>query len=244
MNQKSVIKLVSANIEMNKHLGAVSELLKREKPDIVCLQEVLERDLPYFEQLLGMKGKHIPMATLESPSFENAIRGLPFGIAMFSRFPTVYKVDYYSGNPNSLPACIEGDEGNKLLLRGAFSVFGKAFTIGVTHFTWTPDGEADEAQRRDLSELFSILKQSPDIVFCGDFNAPRGREIWQEIAKQYTDNLPLHYTSSIDPILHRAKGLQVMVDGLFSTPAYTVSDVRLVEGISDHTAVVVLIERV
>ena len=32
--------------------------------------------------------------------------------------------------------------------------------------------------------------------------------------------------------------LLVMVDGLFSTPEYTVTDVRLVEGVSDHKAVV------
>ena len=237
------IKLVSANIEMNKHLGAVSELLKREKPDIVCLQEVLERNTPYFETTLGMAGKFVPMATLESLFFEKEIRGLPFGIAMFSRFPTVYNVNYYSGNPNSLPACIEGDEGNKLLLRGVFSAFGKAFTVGVTHFTWTPDGEADEAQRRDLSELFSILKQSPDIVFCGDFNAPRGREIWTEIAKRYHDNIPSEYTSSLDPKLHRVGHLLYVVDGLFSTPGYKVSKVRLVEGVSDHKTIVGLVEK-
>ena len=35
-----------------------------------------------------------------------------------------------------------------------------------------------------------------------------------------------------------------MVDGLFTTPAYKASDVKLVDGISDHMAIVAKINRI
>ncbi len=70
------------------------------------------------------------------------------------------------------------------------------------------------------------------------------------IAAKYKDNIPAEYVWSLDMGLHRAAngGLQegaaaqglpgLMVDGLFSTPEYTISDVRMHDGISDHCAIV------
>ncbi len=242
--KRTGIKIVSVNIEMNRHIEAVSSFLKREQPDVVCFQELLERDVPYFETLLGMTGKFVPTATLACPGFDAEVMGKPFGVAMFSRFEMTYDVAYYSGEPSSLPRCVEGREGYKLLLRGTFSENGKDFPLGVTHFTWTPDGVADDAQRSDINAFLSVAAQSPEIILCGDFNAPRGREIWGKIAERYHDNIPLSYDSSIDPHLHRAGHLRYVVDGLFSTGGYLVSDVRLVEGVSDHKAIVGFIERV
>jgi hypothetical protein len=43
--------------------------------------------------------------------------------------------------------------------------------------------------------------------------------------------------TSIDPKLHRAGALQLMVDGLFTTPGYEASDVMLHTGVSDHCAI-------
>lgn len=238
------IKLVSLNMEMNRHLDAVLSFLASERPDIVCLQELLERDMERLEQTLDLRGRFEPMAALKSPLFAQELQGLPFGLAMLSRYPAAYDVSYYAGNRTSLPDCVTGYEGNKLLLTGLFQIEGRAYRAGTTHFTWTPDGNASDEQRRDLAALFGVLGAFPDIFFCGDFNAPRGREIWQTLASRYTDNIPPEYASSIDPKLHYAEGLRVMVDGLFSTPEYLISDVRLVEGLSDHKAVVGTIRRV
>ncbi len=231
-------------MEMHRHLDTVLSFLKTERPDIICLQEVLERDFSRFERELEMKGRFEPMALLASPRFESEVRGLPFGLAILSRYPTEYRTDYYFGAPGKLPLCIKGDEDNRILLSATVLVNGQAFRVGTTHFTWTPDGNASEAQRADIVHLLAVLDAFPDIIFCGDFNAPRGREIWKKIAARYKDNIPPDYTSSVDPLLHRAKDIEVMVDGLFSTPEYLISDVRLVEGVSDHKAIVGLIERI
>ena len=43
--------------------------------------------------------------------------------------------------------------------------------------------------------------------------------------------------TSLDPVLHRAGPLQLMVDGVFSTDDYSVSEVTLHQGVSDHCAI-------
>lgn len=118
------------------------------------------------------------------------------------------------------------------------------FRIGTTHFTWTPDGEADEVQRTDIESLFAVLEKQGDIIFTGDFNAPRGKEIFSRLAERYHDNVPSEYTTSIDSTLHRAGDLPHMVDGIFSTSGYAVQNVRMVCGVSDHCALVAEVRKV
>ncbi len=112
-----------------------------------------------------------------------------------------------------------------------------------THFLWTPDGSTSDEQRQALSNMFELLENEKEFVLCGDFNAPRGREIFSTLAQKFKDNVPPEYTSSLDPVLHRAAPLHLMVDGLFSTPGYNVTGVKMVGGVSDHCALVGHISR-
>jgi endonuclease/exonuclease/phosphatase family metal-dependent hydrolase len=91
-------------------------------------------------------------------------------------------------------------------------------------------------QRGACDRLLELLDDR-SLVLCGDFNAPRGKEIFSRLAAHWTDHVPLAHTTSLDPVLHRAGALQLMVDGIFSTPDYDVSGVRLHQGVSDHCAI-------
>ncbi|PIQ68246.1 MAG: hypothetical protein COV91_05180 [Candidatus Taylorbacteria bacterium CG11_big_fil_rev_8_21_14_0_20_46_11] len=238
------IKIVSINVELNKHIDRVTAFLHEEKPDVVCLQEVSEYDVSYFKTLLGMEGHYEPMVRIASSRPYRTLGSGAVGLALFCRFPASFSAQYYVGSKESIPVESEDNQSiNGVLVTATCMVDGNEYVIGTTHFTWTPDGEASDAQRRNIESLFSALGTSPHLVFCGDFNAPRGKEIWGKITQRYRDNIPTQYTSSIDPVLHRATGLKFVVDGLFSTPAYSVTDVRLVEGISDHKAIVGFIEK-
>ncbi|TSC55337.1 MAG: endonuclease/exonuclease/phosphatase [Parcubacteria group bacterium Greene0416_79] len=244
------IKLVSLNVELDRHLDRVIPFLLKENPDAVCLQEVYEKDMPKFRDALQMAGDFEPASVLDVRIENGALvrdaelaKKGPHGVAFFTRLPVkAGGVEYYFGDPKKVPrhsVCY-----NRFLLWRRLEKDGTLFTLGTTHFTWTPDGAVSEEQRQDIQALLKILRQFPDIVFCGDFNAPRGGEIWSAIAARYTDNIPAHYATSIDPNLHRKKGLQHMVDGLFSTPHYACRETRLQCGVSDHCAVIGVIERV
>ena len=88
-----------------------------------------------------------------------------------------------------------------------------------------------------VKRLLACLEPEEEFTLCGDFNAPRGGEIFTALAMRYQDNIPLEYASSIDGNLHRKGPLPYMVDGLFTTPSYIASDVSLQSGVSDHCAI-------
>jgi endonuclease/exonuclease/phosphatase family metal-dependent hydrolase len=142
-----------------------------------------------------------------------------------------------------IPGITSQDLVSRAIIIANISHDGKKYTIGTTHFTWSENGLASTQQRRDIKSLFEIIDKHPEIVFCGDFNAPRGREIFERISSKYKDNIPQNYTTSIDSDFHYAGRLDILVDGLFSTMGYEVNDVKLINGVSDHCAIIASIKR-
>lgn len=250
------LHLISLNIERSKHLLRVIPFLTHARPDVTCIQELCEPDIQAFEKVAGNLVAFAPMSRYPT-------EGRPVvGIGIFARIPVeTYGVEYYRGNPDTIPnfdfssAASKYASENAMFLYADFEHEGSQFRIGTTHFTWTPDGAPDDFQRKDLKALLQILSALGELVFCGDFNAPRGGEIFSELAGRYTDNIPKDILWSIDRDLHRAgrekletevqkSGLPgLLVDGLFSTPGYVISNVILTCGISDHCAIRADIER-
>ncbi|HXK38466.1 MAG TPA: endonuclease/exonuclease/phosphatase family protein [Candidatus Paceibacterota bacterium] len=241
------IKLISLNIERSKHLGTVLPFLDAQKPDIVCVQEILENDILRF--VAALDGAEYVFA----PALRHMeTQGNPIvGEAIFSRLRVARQdIQYYVGNANDIPESRPSEAAktgrslqNCTLVTAAVEKEGNLFTVGTTHFTWSLDGEPSMAQRMNMKELLGILKLREEFVLTGDFNAPRGGEIFSMLANAYKDNVPARYTTSIDGRLHRAGQLNLMVDGLFSTPQYSVSNVEMVCGLSDHCALVATVSK-
>ena len=146
----SFLSLACINIERTEHLDRVLAFLQKAKPDVVCLQEVYEYDLQKFAEKLGMESAFGQMMLMGrdnklEPPF------LPFGIALLSRLPmSNLRRSYYHGDEESVQNLLF--DGNyqsyyHLVLSATFQKDEKKFTIGTTHFTWTPDGKADDVQR-------------------------------------------------------------------------------------------------
>ena len=250
------LRLVSINIERSKHLDSVSPFITREAPDVLCVQELMERDVEAISSVFHPQSHvYFSMSRIREGSDVGV-----FGLGIFSRSPiTRSGAPCYVGPSDTLPDTDSGDartfnNQNRAVQWCDMEKEGETFRIGTTHFTWTPHGAPDDAQRRDVTALLHQLDALGDMVLCGDFNAPRGGEIFARIAQRYTDTIPATYDWSLDPVLHRAgdalKGSAealglpgLMVDGLFSTPGYLVSEVRLESGVSDHMAIVATVEK-
>lgn len=237
------IRLVSVNIERSKHLDRVIPFLQSEQPDVVCIQELNERDIPIIVRELGGAVVFTPLGNAQADAPEEGI--LLQGLGIWSKKPLEsHAVQYYVGSET----IARNSPVLRLLPTHAVAVAeiecdGEMYRIATTHFTWTPDGSASDEQRVNRTLMLAVLSAYDHFVLTGDFNAPRGGEIFTSIAARYVDNIPAGYTSSIDGSLHRAGQLDLMVDGLFSTPEYAVSGVRLQDGVSDHMAVVAHIEK-
>lgn len=238
---KPRIKIVTLNIERSKHLDLILPFLEREQPDVLCVQELCAGDTEKFCEVMGEHFITVPLAKHTVDGGECL-----FSIGIFSRHPiSKNEVSYHHGSAEAIPQFKQEDQRtiNRAFLWCDVVKDGEVFRIGTTHFTWTPDGEADDDQRIEAKELLHILEKQKDIVFTGDFNAPRGKEIFSRIAERYKDNVPLEYTTSIDGSIHRAGDLPLMVDGIFSTPGYLVSNARMVCGVSDHCALLAEVEK-
>ncbi|MEA2056933.1 MAG: hypothetical protein U9O78_04515, partial [Patescibacteria group bacterium] len=127
---------------------------------------------------------------------------------------------------------------NRCLIHAAFDCQDKRFNVATTHFTWSANGKTSDLQKNDLKKLKQKLDKIDQFILCGDFNNPRGEYIYDSLASWYSDNIPQEVKTTIDPDLHRAGPLQLVVDGLFSTDSYQANSVKIVSGLSDHQAVV------
>lgn len=246
----ALLRIACINIERSKHLDLVKAFLDRERPDVVCIQELMGPDCEYIADVTGATQYYFaPMSRIVDTEPDAS-----FGIGIFSHSHIItHGQEYYARTSNTIPESDPKNTNtynnhNRMILWCDVAKDDSIFRIATTHFTWTPDGSASDEQRRDVSSLLKQLAQMGEFVLCGDFNAPRKMrdgtwgEIFSAIAEHYQDNIPTKYTTSIDGDLHRAGHIPLMVDGLFSTPAYRVSNVVLHNGVSDHCAITADIE--
>ena len=243
------MRLVSLNIEANLHYDTVLPFLKESKADVICLQEVLEEDFEYLKNELGGEGKFTPWGFSHSPRERyKDFYGKTYGVAIFSKEIVDSGHIFYWGEEEYIKTPIDKFVENIETLRSYSFTWvdieaenGNIYKVVTTHFPVTKEGESSPHQLEILPSFFKNLNSLGDFVLCGDFNAPRGNKTFSEIAARYKDVIPKEYETSIDQNLHRNKGIMFMVDGLFLTPKYTAENVVLVDGVSDHMAVVATI---
>ncbi len=244
------MKLVSVNIEMNLHYDKVLPFVEKENPDIICLQELLEEDFEALKNKFDMQGTYKPFFRVTLGHYSNN-GGKKHGVAIFAKNISQFGYSYYVGKEENINKSheeyysdIKNSENGVLVWADIKHENGEVFRFATTHFTITKEGASTPKQLSDLGHLLNALEQIGDFVLCGDMNAPRGNETFTRLASRYKDNIPLEYKTSIDQNLHRIKGIMFMVDGLFTTPTYQASNVKLVDGVSDHMAIVADIKKI
>jgi endonuclease/exonuclease/phosphatase family metal-dependent hydrolase len=236
------LKLISLNIEAHNHLDVILPWLQQEQADVVCLQEVFQTDLSKFEQSLGMKGEFTPLLNITKPNdYRLDPLGL-WGLAMLTNLPhSEFQSEYYLKNGSGVSELINGqpNSADRAVLWTTVTKAEQDFTIANTHFTWSPAGNQIPLQETTYQAMLEVLTKIPELVLCGDFNSPRGKgSIYDKLANRYQDNIPTDISTTIDGKLHRAGHLQLVVDGLFTSPKYQVENVQIVGGLSDHMAIV------
>lgn len=229
------LQLISINIESNKHLALVTKFLTQNPADVICLMEVFDTDV---EILAGDVYPH----TYFMPNCKDFGGVRKWGVAILSRYPLTDTQFHTCGESLSdLPVQGMGTH-IPLILFASVQKEGGVYRVGAAHFTWTPDGSPNDRQRNHMKSLLPFLASQQDFVLTGDFNIPRGNEMYQELARRYTDNIPSEVTTTIDPHLHRVNTdnpgkLAFVVDYVWTTLTYHATNVAVVQGVSDHCAV-------
>jgi exonuclease III len=239
------MKLISLNVEKNLHNETILAFLKKENPDVVCVQELFTEDFDLFKKELGFDGIYKLFGYLNSKSYPT-LTGNGEGIAIFSKnIINSGSILYFGKEEDILKPSDErflNEEFKKiysLIWIEIQDTNGIPYKFITTHLPVTKEGESSPFQLEVTKAMLSKLNLLGEFVLCGDMNAPRGRKTFSLLEEKYKDNIPLEYKTSIDKNLHRVKGgIPYMVDGLFTTPEYVASNVKLVDGLSDHMAIV------
>ena len=248
--QTTMLKLISVNMEGEKHFPRILNLIKTETPDVVCLQECPE-SFQLNLHSLGYQTSFLPMQRQIQNDVEYT-EGLTFASKL--PFSSIHKYYYqpdrvlpFQPVPTPKPLMHHG------YILGTIMHDSVEYHLATTHIMITPDGLPTEHQTQGVKKLMTQVVTEKPHVLCGDFNIPRGfNPLYEELTKVYTDMIPKEYSSSLDQNLHRLGKTQnlnapifdiYMVDYLFSKPEYTVSNVRLQFGVSDHAAIVATISK-
>lgn len=239
-----MLKLLYLNIEGDNHLDAVASLVRQEDPDLICFNEVFEVDVPLLKHSFGLDCLFVPAMTILSPSrFRLSNKG-NIGTLVLSKSRILSsQIEYYEGNPKLVPELTDtnGNAANRFVLWAEVEKEGENFLVATTHFTITEAGRASDLQRRNMRKILKILEGHKEFVLCGDFNAPRGGEIFGLLSSRYKDCIPSSVTTTLDRNLHRSGFKEefpdFVVDGLFTSPGVYAHNVRVEFGVSDHCAV-------
>lgn len=242
MEQDNYLKLITINIERDKHYDRLIPFLQAQKADIILMQEVFERDQPFLENNLSMQGFFSVLTSFKE--MENS----RLGNLTLSKHPIIKTESfYYRGDGQNPPVITMGTGGGAIIARSILITEcvknNKSYCVINNHFTWTPDGHPSDNQNEDIEKLLNLLAKIPEFIMAGDFNAPRGGPIFEKIANIYQDNVPSSITTTIDNNLHKAGPLELVVDTIFTTPQYQVDGLEVVSGLSDHCAIVAKIYR-
>jgi len=227
----------------------VLPFLKKEKADVICLQELLEEDFEMYKNELGMDGIHqVAGYIFDKVHVEST--GKRHGPAIFSKNIIDSGYFFYIGSLSDIEDTFDNYTKKENHIENRVFVWcdvkdynGQIFRVATSHLPITHHGEVTPFQLEANDILVRQLKTLGEFIFCGDTNAPRGREAFDRIARELKDNIPLQYKTSLDKKIHRAKDIDFMVDCLFTTPKYIASAVDLKDGVSDHMAVVAEINK-
>lgn len=240
------LKIISLNIEKDRHLDRVIPFLEQKVIagyEVICLQEVYRKDLEKLRDSLDCNLSYFPMCrymgTATKP--ENQEQGC---VMLYKSQPLEIEQFCYYKDEEKLPHHTDAQAFQHAgLIIAQFKIGKQVYTIATTHFPVAPGGGTNKRQQESLEVMLHRLKTFDNLILCGDFNAPRGKEVFSKLASIYKDNIPPEITTTIDGNYHRAGHLPYVVDGFFTTNHYTVNNIEIKDGLSDHKAIIVAVSK-
>ena len=235
------MKFVTLNVYDGIYKDKSLAHLQQIRPDVLALQEMHRGDIEDFKAALGMPHcLYVPGARVDEPN-KYGFRLGEIGIALMSRTPfSQEQVDYYSKVSEDVPVfdVADGNHCNRALLSAVVQTEDGPIRVSTTHFTWTPDGQPTPQQTEHSRKLAEFIEKQNVDVLGGDFNAPHGAEVMTHIGGQMDDHMPTGVESTIDPELHRCRGLKLVVDNIFTRKGLASTFLQIKEGMSDHKGLI------
>jgi endonuclease/exonuclease/phosphatase family metal-dependent hydrolase len=236
--ERKTYNLASCNVEGDKNTLTVRDFLMTYTPDIVCFQEAPQGDVTSLANELDYNFAFRANVAIKKVMLPHITKDNILGLAILAKNKIEESGQHtYRGDPDKLPLYVHGER-NSPRKEILYAVLPHNIKVATTHFTWSRGGRASKEQREDIEKLVEETKLLGEFIFAGDFNSPRPGEIYTRLTENFKDNIPPGVETSIDPTLHKmGNQLHLLVDYIFTTPSYKVLEVELIEGVSDHKAI-------
>lgn len=257
------IKIIHINIEGNKHESKVSKLINDQNPYIICLCEIRESFAKNLAKEFKYNYIYSPLVSVDNETQ---------GSAILTKYKIIEDSSsrYDKSDLDSLPTLKSSQNGNRpndrfmyhySVLTARLKIgFWKKINIATTHFPVTdhstpgyPEHVFDElsdvmevVETRNIFDRFmAIIKNLPSpLLFTADLNNPRGEYMYDKLAHYLIDIVPKNIKSTLDSNLHRAHGLELVVDAVMVSPDLfsKVKSVKMIDGVSDHQAIITILK--
>ena len=223
---------VGTGMDKKLDLPRVAEVIRRERPDLVGLQEVdrgVERTgrVDQIEELARLTGMHYAFA----PNL--AYQGGWYGVAVLSRFPIL--ASEHARFQHMREAERRG------YLRVEVSVGGRAVSFVTTHL----DYQHDDNRLYETRQLLEALPRTDaPLIVAGDFNEEPAGASYKLMLSRFADAWAAGAGGS-DGLTYPADKPRKRIDYIFHAPRERTSArrARVVESLaSDHRALVAEIE--
>jgi endonuclease/exonuclease/phosphatase family metal-dependent hydrolase len=212
------ISILTYNIEFGNRLAEALEVIRRESPDVVCLQEIRQAQLPEIERSLSMSGVWWPSS--------NLFGGGEWGNVVLARGSV--------GEAHSIPGAPAGSFG----VWAAVECHGGRFIVASIHLMHMKTaGAGFQAREREIRALVDAVEKSgAPILVAGDFNNPPMGGNYELLTARLTDlgagtgaTLPSSF-----PLLR--------ADYIFGTKEWQGESARRVDvTVSDHLPVIAVV---
>lgn len=133
--QTNALKIISLNIESDRHFDRFIPFIQKQKPDVISLQEVLDKDIIFLENAFEMQSVYIP---LKFSLRDKDVLDLKLGILTLSNLPLKKNYNaYYRGSPEDLPrlpSC-HAEKMARAILVSEYVKGDHSYCLVNTHFT-------------------------------------------------------------------------------------------------------------
>ncbi len=151
------LKILSWNIWCSGIYSEIEKFLKDNNPDIILLQEVMDKDpkLPVVNLLKDMGYEYVYIPVIEVDWLEG---GYKMGNAIFSKYPIVSSKEHWLSVQKP-----------RLALQADIKIEDKIFHFFSIHLLHTHQQES-EIQNEQINDLLKVLPKER-VIIGGDFNS-------------------------------------------------------------------------
>jgi endonuclease/exonuclease/phosphatase family metal-dependent hydrolase len=242
------IKILSWNIWRGKYLNKAVDLLQQNSPDIICLQEIVEKDVDNKrENLAGIIAKKLKYNFVYCRAFTTDRHEIVYdlGNAILSKHQILDSTCFeLSGLKDYLKNSETEPRG---AIKAIFQFGSRKINVITTHLAYSHELLPSKLRDKQVTKLLKIIEKE-NTVLTGDFNAeiknPEIKKLKGKIIN--ANNGKSMPTWSVSPTNYKGfeiRGLKYQIDHIFVSKDITIKQFKVIKTkASDHLPVMAVLE--